>query len=187
MKKELPPKPFLFPMPAVLVGANVNGKPNYLTVAFCGIMNLEPPMVALGLGRSHYTNPGIVANQSFSVNVPSAAMAAAVDYCGIHSGHRVDKSQVFKTFYGKLATAPMAEEAPLNLECKLIQVVELKADNLFIGEIVSAFATDDVLTDGFPDPLKLDPLCFSVTDRKYYRMGAEVGQAWSMGKDYQPR
>ena len=76
MKKlEIGAKTFLYPMPTTLVGANVRGKPNYLTVAYCGIVNHTPPAISVALGKAHYTNIGIKENGSFSVNIPSEELA----------------------------------------------------------------------------------------------------------------
>ena len=73
-----------FPMPAVLVGANVNSKPNFLPVAFCGFMNINPPMLYVALNKAHYTNAGVKENKGFSVNVPSVEMMR---------GHRLLRSE----------------------------------------------------------------------------------------------
>ena len=71
-------------MPITLVGATVNGKPNYLTVAHVGIMNhAQPTYITVGLGKMHYTNAGIKENKTFSVNIPSEDMVVKTDYCGI--------------------------------------------------------------------------------------------------------
>ncbi len=183
-KKNLGSGHFLYPMPAVLVGANVGGKPNYMTAAFCGVVNLQPSTLCVSLNEAHYTVRGIRENKTFSVNVPSVSMARAVDYCGINSGHKVDKTQVFETFYGELGTAPMAGECPVCLECRLIHEVELSPDTAFFGEVVGAHAEEDCLVDGKPDMMKVAPLVYSVGDRSYYRMGERVGPAWQMGKDY---
>ena len=90
-KKKIGVRTFLYPMPTVLVGANVEGKPNYLTAAYCGIVNHQPPMVGMSLHKSHHTNLGIRENGTFSINLPSTAMVKITDYVGIVSGHDEDK------------------------------------------------------------------------------------------------
>jgi flavin reductase (DIM6/NTAB) family NADH-FMN oxidoreductase RutF len=183
MKREVPPASFLYPMPAALVGAMVDGRPNFCVIAFCGIVNLAPPTISVAMNQSHYTNRGIHANQAFSVNVPSAAMVEVVDWCGMYSGRREDKSQVFEVFYGKLGV-PLAQAAPVNLECRVIQHLDTKPDEVFIGEIVAVHVNDECFTDDTPDLSKIDPLVFSMSEKKYYRVGAEIGPAWSIGKNY---
>ncbi len=182
-KLEIGAKTFLYPMPTTLVGANVRGKPNYLTVAYCGIVNHTPPVISVALGKAHYTNIGIKENGSFSVNIPSEELANITDYCGLVSGHKVDKSNLFETFYGKLETAPMIRECPLNLECKLMQTLEFAVGEVFIGEIVAVYAEDRYLSGGLPDIKKINPIIFSMHDNNYWKVGEHLGRAWSIGKD----
>ena len=171
-----------YPMPCSLVGANVRGKPNYLTVAWFSMVNPDPPCLAVAMGKTHYTNSGIRENQSFSLNVPSAEMAEVTDYCGLVSGSKVDKSGLFETFYGKLETAPMIQECPVSFECKVIRTVELPKEELFIGEIVATYCDESCLTEGVPDLKKINPLVLLMPDRKYVALGQEVGSAWKIGK-----
>lgn len=78
-------------------------------------------------------------------------MVIITDYCELFSGNKVDKSQLFETFYGKLRTAPMIRECPINLECKLLQTLEFDMNKAFIGEIVEAYAEEQYLTNNIPD------------------------------------
>src|SRR5512137_264508 len=100
MKAKLGAKNCLYPLPTVLVGANVGGKPNYVTIAHVGIM--DPGSVSLGMNKAHYTNAGIKKNGTFSVNIPDESLVVKADYCGLVSGKKADKGALFKTFYGKL-------------------------------------------------------------------------------------
>ncbi|HPC47677.1 MAG TPA: flavin reductase, partial [Deltaproteobacteria bacterium] len=79
------PRTLLFPMPSVLVGADIGGKPNFMTVAWCGIASHQPPTVAVAIRKGRHTLKGIDANRCFSVNVPTSRMAKVVDFCGIYS------------------------------------------------------------------------------------------------------
>jgi len=188
-KVKLGARPYLYPMPIVLVGANVNGKPNFLTAAFVGIANYKPAMIAVGLGKHHYTNSGIKKNKTFSVNIPSQAMVKAVDFCGIYSGHKVDKSELFQTFSGKLKTAPMIAECPISMECKLIRSIPLGIDELFLAKIVEVYADKKCLTPpgrGEPDLRKIQPLLFTMPDNKYWKIGKFCGPAWKIGKGFKP-
>lgn len=181
-KIQLSTETISYPMPCVLVGANVGGKPNYLTVAWFSMVNIKPPYLMIALNKAHYTNAGLKENGTFSVNIPSLGMADATDYCGLVSGRNYDKAKMFETFYGKLKTAPMIKECPYNVECKVIQTVDLPADELFIGEIIAAYSDERYLKNGLPDLRKIAPFILSMTERKYLALGAEVGQAWEMGK-----
>jgi flavin reductase (DIM6/NTAB) family NADH-FMN oxidoreductase RutF len=186
-KSTLGSKTFLYPLPTVLVGANCRGKPNYLTVGYCGILNHDPAVISVALNKSHHTNLGIKQNRTFSVNIPSVKMIKAVDFCGIFSGERVDKSKVFKSFYGKLKTAPMVDECPVNLECRLLKTLEFSMDEVFIGQIVQAYCGKKYLTKGLPDIKKIDPILFSMHDYNYWSIGRYLGRAWSIGEKFKPK
>ena len=131
MKKKLGAVNALYPMPTVLVGANVAGKPNYVTIAHVGIVTLD--CIAISFHKTHYTNTGIKENSTFSVNIPSEDMVKEADYCGTVTGRKVDKSQLFENFYGTLRTAPMIARCPLNMACQLIDTVNVGAYDFFIG------------------------------------------------------
>ena len=103
------PQPLIYPMPMLLVGANIDGKPNFMAVAWCGIANGEPPMISMSIRHRRHTLIGIRQNMTFSANIPSTDLVKETDYCGIAAGSKVDKVEVckFKVFYGKLENAPL--------------------------------------------------------------------------------
>jgi flavin reductase (DIM6/NTAB) family NADH-FMN oxidoreductase RutF len=184
-KKPLGNKPSLYPMPVTIVGANVENKPNFMTIAFIGAVNSNPGMIAIGANRNHITNKGILANKTFSVNVPSQDMLEITDYVGIYSGTKVDKSGLFEVFYGKLLNAPMIKDCPLNLECKVLEILEKGGnDQIIIGEIIESYSEDKYLTDGNPDISKMKPALFSMWQNQYFAVGEYLGNAWSIGKNF---
>lgn len=180
MKISLGPVNSLYPMPTVLVGANVNGKPNYITIAHVGIMDLQS--VSLGMAKTHFTNAGIRENGTFSINFPSAEMVEITDYCGIVSGREVDKGRLFRHFYGELGSAPMIEECPVNMECRLIKTVDFPKHDIFIGEVVQTYCSEEFLMKGGIDLMKVQPILFSMQDRGYWKIGPRFSQAWYAGK-----
>lgn len=179
MKTELGVKNCLYPLPTTLVGALVNGKPNYVAVAHVGIMEFDS--VSLGLHKNHYTNIGIKANKTFSVNIPPVSLVKETDYCGIVSGRNHNKADLFKTFYGKLNTAPLIEQCPINMECQLIQTVDLPTHDIFIGKITNTYADEAVLTNGIVDFEKVQPILFVMNDQTYYGIGKKIAKAWNIG------
>ena len=181
MKVELGPKNCLYPMPTVLVGALVNGKPNYLAVAHVGIM--DPDAVSLGLNKVHYTNQGIRENKTFSVNIPSAKLVKETDFCGLVSGKQQNKAQLFKTFYGMLNSAPLIEECSINMECDLLQTIDFPHHDIFIGKVAATYCDSSVLTGGVVDLEKLQPILFAMNDRSYYSIGKKLAKAWSIGNE----
>jgi flavin reductase (DIM6/NTAB) family NADH-FMN oxidoreductase RutF len=181
-KIDLGPKIVSYPMPVVLVGANVNEKPNFLAIAWFMNAGYKPPKVAVALNKAHYTNWGIKANKTFSICIPSEDMMEATDYCGLVSGSKVDKSRVFEVFYGKLNTAPMITVCPVNLECKLDKVVDNGQHEMFIGDIVSTYTEEKYLTDETIDLPKTKP--FILAARAYYTLGEPKCKAFSVGKNF---
>ena len=180
---------YLFPRPVVLIGANVNGKPNFEPLAYVSSIEDEPPLISIASYETHFTNIGIKENETFSVNTPSEEIIEGTDYCGIVSGNEVDKSEVFEVFYGELKTAPMISKAPLNLECKVIKTLVIKdltgvekGHELFIGEVVNAYAEDEYLTEGAPDISKLNTFTYSM--KQYWKVGERVAKAWEIGEKY---
>jgi len=173
-------------MPTVIVGAEVKGKPNFITIAYCGIVQHNPPMIAITSGKAHYTNQGIKTKGCFSVNIPSTAMVAITDYCGLVSGKDIDKSMLFTTFVGKLKRAPMIQECSINLECSLTRTIDLGgANEVFIGEIVEVYADESILVNGLPDIRKIDPIIFSMHDNNYWQVGKHIGKAWDIGRRFE--
>ncbi len=171
-----------YPAPCSLLGTNVGGRVNFMTLAGYSVVSVKPPYIMAAVAKIHYSNQGIKDTGAFSINIPSTSMAEATDYCGMVSGRKFDKSNVFEVFYGEEGKAPMIVECPYNLECKLVQTVDLPADDLFIGEIVAAYTDNRYLTNGVPDMAKIDPFVLSMPDKTYVSLGSPVGRAWGMGK-----
>jgi flavin reductase (DIM6/NTAB) family NADH-FMN oxidoreductase RutF len=182
MKIDVGAKNCLYPMPTTLVGALVNGKPNYITIAHVGIMDLGS--VSLGMSKAHHTNIGIKSNGTFSVNIPSVKMVKETDHCGLVSGKTKDKSALFKTFYGKLKSAPMIEECTINMECELIKTVDFPSHDVFIGRIANTYCDEAVLTEGAVDFSKVKPILFVMNDRSYWQLGDKIAKAWDVGKNF---
>jgi flavin reductase (DIM6/NTAB) family NADH-FMN oxidoreductase RutF len=175
-----------YPMPVVLVGANVKGKANFLAVAWFMEAARSPPKVAVALNKAHYTNQGIKENGTFSVCMPSEDMVKATDYCGLVSGSKADKSRVFDVFYGKLKTAPMITDCPVNLECGLDKIIDNGSNEMFVGDIVSTYTEEEYVTREAVDISKTKPLILSLNERRYYALGEPKANAWNIGKNHKP-
>lgn len=187
MKKiTLGPQTLVCPMPAFLIGADVGEKPNFMTAAWCGIAASTPPMITVALQHHRYTLKGIRENGTFSVNVPSANLAKETDYCGMVSGTtKVDKAKEcgFNVFYGKLKSAPLLEQCPVNLECKVVHTLALGSHTLFVGQIEEVHISESCMSEGGPDLAKVDPLIFITGVKKaYFRIGEKVASAFEVGK-----
>lgn len=184
-KVAMGPRTLLYPTPAVLIGATVDGKPNFMTAAWCGVASSRPAMVAVALQPHRYTYKGIRQNMAFSVNIPSVDMVRETDYCGIISGSKSDKVDVckFKLFQGKVENCPLIEQCPVNLECKAAHILELGSHFLVIGRIEESYVSEGCLTDGKPDVAKISPLVYAVAPaHQYYALGEMVGKAFNVGE-----
>jgi len=180
-KVKLGAESLLFPMPAVLVGALVSESANFMTAAWCGIAASTPPALTVAIRRTRFTFKGIEERGAFSINVPPVGLAEKVDYCGIYSGRKVDKSGLFDVFYGEISGAPLIRECPVNLECRVAHILDLISHQLVIGEILESHVDKDCLTDGKPDAAKIDPLIYATGVQQYHRLGKAVGNAFSIG------
>jgi len=178
------PQTWMFPLPALLIGVMVDGKPNFMTAAWGSIANAEPPMVCVAIRRSRYTRKGIELGGGLTVNVPAASQAQEVDFCGIESGSKVDKVARcgFTATRCGATGAPMVEQCPVNLECKIDQIVELGTHSLVIASVLETYISEDCVTDDTLDVAKADPLVYLTgTARKYVHAGAPAGDAFSIG------
>ena len=184
-KVLIAPQPLICTTPTVLVGAMVDGKPNFMAVAWCGVANSIPPMVAVGIRPNRHTFKGIIKTREFSVNVPSTEQVKEVDYCGMVSGAKVDKVAVcgFKVFYGRLKDAPLIEQCPVNLACKVEHIIELGTHQLVIGRVEETHVTDTCLNDGRPDFKQIMPFVYAAgVPAEYYAFGESIGRAFSVGR-----
>lgn len=175
--------PYLLPKPVAIVGALVDNKPNFLTIADISTTGYQVPRFVVSSGKGHYTNKGIIENESFSVNIPSQNMVAKADYVGIKSGINTDKSEVFDVFFGEeLKSAPMIKEAPIVHACKLVKTVDFGDTHyLFIGEIIETYVNEDILTKKIPDIKKVNPFAYH-NDGFYWKMGEKLAQAYKVGR-----
>lgn len=184
-KKKIFSKIPVYPMSVIIVGADVENKPNFLTVVWFSMVNFEPPTIAAVLNKGHYTNKGIRENKTFSINVPSTELLAVTDYCSVVSGFDHDKSKLFDISYGELKNAPMIQECPLTAECRVVQTMQFATHELFIGEIVATYAEDNILTREHPDIKKIKPILYSMYDNYYWELGKKLAHAMHVGKRFE--
>ena len=183
MKKTLDGINVLYPTPATIVGAIVDDKPNFITIAHIGIVNhAKPYLISLSMAKPHYSNIGIKENKAFSVNIPSENLVVETDYVGLVSGKKTDKADVFEIFYGSLEQAPMITACPINMECRLYDTYDTPTHDLFIGEIVETYADESVLKDGKVDLASVRPLLFDMSSIQYWSIGNPLAKCWNVGK-----
>jgi len=185
-KVKLGPSTMAYPLPAFLVGSNVEGKANFMTVAWGGIAADSPPMLSVAIKPFRYTMKGINENRVFSVNIPSEGQVYETDLCGIVSGSKYDKAAIcgFDVFYGKLCQAPMIEQCPVNFECKLEHTLNLGSHLLIVGSIKETFASESCIRNGKLDVNKIRPLIYSSgVNREYIGFGEAIAPAFKAGRN----
>ena len=178
--------PIVYPVPIILAGALVNDKPNFETLGDVGIMGIDPAIVYISSGQSHYTNQGILDHGTYSINFPSSKLLEKTDYCGIVSGRDVDKSKLFNVFFGELRTAPLIDECPVNLECKVIKEFSIKHRQIFVGEVIQTYINEEYVMSiegkhKIADMRKLDPIIYAL-DNQYYQIGKSIGIGYREGR-----
>lgn len=174
MKIQKKPWTALFPCPVVLVTClDDGGNPNIITLAWVGTICSEPPIISIGIRPTRYSYELIKNSKEFVVNIPSTKILRESDYCGITSGKNIEKfseTKLTQQQAEKIKT-PLIRECPVNLECKLKDVIPLGAHDLFLGEIVQVHIDEEVLDEkGNIDFKKADPFVFN------------QGEYWSIDK-----
>ncbi len=175
---------FGLPWAQTILGTHLHGKPNFMALAWLTRVNFNPAMLGICVNRNHASHEAIVDTGEFSVNLPTVKMMEKTDYAGLASGKHADKSGLFEVFYGKLKSAPMINECPLTIECRLSQAVDLPTNTFFIGEIITIYAEDNVLSEGMPDMKKIEPFLLTMPDNSYWTIGEKIGKAWDAGKKF---
>ena len=173
-KKDLGSLLALYPKPLTVVGAMVNDKPNWLIVGHTGIIGHNRVLVSMS--KSHYTNQGIISSHKLSINLVSREMLPQADYVGSVSGAKVDKSAVFAYHLGE-GGSPVIDQAPLTMECEVMDTYESEGFNNFICKILHTYADEKVLDgEGKLDYTKLKPVLFEFPTYSYIATGEIIGK-----------
>ena len=164
----------LSPLPIVLVGANVNNRPNYMVIGYIAPFDFGR-YIFFSLYKKRHTRIGIHENKTFSVNIPSLDVLKEVEICGSKSGRDIDKSSLFDNFYGKLKTAPMIKQCPINIECELTDFLDYEQNDGIVGKVIQSYINSDCLTEEKLDMRKVNPIIWATGgDFNYYRLGERI-------------
>lgn len=180
-KKNIGNKLALYPTPLTVVGAEVNGKVNWLLVAHTGIIGHDRILVSMS--NKHYTNQGIIKSKKLSVNLVDRKMLDKADYVGSVSGATTDKSHVFRYHWGENGT-PVIDESPLTMECDVVDVYKSERFDNFICSIANTYADPGVLDgNGTLDYTKLNPVLFEFPTYSYLASGEIIGKCLKLDKE----
>lgn len=183
MRKNFGAKPWLYPMPVLILGSYAeDGTPNAMNAAWGGIS--EENEISICVSDDHKTTANILARGAFTVSVADVANVVAADYVGIVSGNDVPDKLARAGWHAERSSfvdAPLFTELPMALECRLIGY-DATACRL-VGEIVNVSADERILTDnGKIDLAKFRPITYDPVGHRYFALGEAVGKAFSDGK-----
>jgi len=183
MKKSIGAQTILYPHPVLIVATyKEDGSPNIAAVSWGGICCSRPPCVAISLRAATQTHGNILARRAFTVGIPSVDQWREADYSGTVSGRDTEKfaDTGLTAIRSDLVDAPLVDEFPMSLECRVKEIHEIGLHTQFVGEILDLKADPEVLGEnGFPDIEKVRPICYATGNRRYYAIGASLGEAFS--------
>ncbi len=182
MRKNFGAKPYTYPQPVFIIATyNVDGVANAMNAAWGGIS--ESTQITMCLDENHKTVENILSRGAFTVSMADAAHVVECDYVGIVSANDVpDKLERagFHTTRSEFVDAPIIDELPMALECKLVSYSE--TDCRLVGEIINVSADEKVLDEnGRIDPAKFEPITFDPVNNAYLKLGEKVGDAFRDG------
>lgn len=179
-KKNLGSLLALYPKPMTVVGAEVDGKVNWLVVGHTGIIGHD--RIVVSMSKSHYTNQGIRKSKKLSINLVSREMLPKADYVGSVSGASVDKSEVFDYHWGENGT-PVIDASPLTMECDVVDICETGGFDNFICAVANTYAAPDVLdSNGKLDYTRLKPVLFEFPTYSYLATGEVIDKCLNLDK-----
>ena len=184
MLKDLGVKPFIFPMPVLMIATyDKSGKVDVMNMAWGGICDEDK--VALNITETHKTALNIKERMAFTLSVADIPHIKEADYFGIASGNdtpdKFERSEL-TAIKSERVDAPVIKEFPITLECKVIELQHPEGGFRVLGKIVNVLADEKVLNEkGKPDPKKLNAFVFDQMQNGYYAIGEKVGQAWQSG------
>lgn len=187
-KRSLGARTLAPPAPVWIIAAyDTAGRPNMMTASWVGICSSRPPSVAVSLREATYTFGCIMAAGAFTVNIPSADLAAVAAYAGTVSGRDADKFAATRTtpVASDLVNAPYVAECQLVLECRVVHTLDLGLHTMFIGEIVDVKADEAVLNEnGVPDPELLNPFVYWVGSGGFYSLGDQLDSVRELARQF---
>lgn len=177
-KQAWKPGNLLYPAPAVMVSCGREGaKPNIITIAWCGTICSDPPMLSISIRPERYSYGIIRETNEFVVNLNTEKLAYATDFCGVKSGRDTDKfhQMGLTPFPSKHIKAPGIAESPVNIECRVLQVIPLGSHDMFLAEVVGVSVEDSYLDEGGKFHLN-DTGIVAYSHGEYWTLGEQIGK-----------
>lgn len=172
------PGNMLYPVPAVMVSCQQGEeKPNIITVAWASTSCSSPAMISISIRPERYSYHIIKESGEFVVNLVTEELVYASDYCGVRSGRDIDKFQQMKLtpLKSRTVNAPGISESPVNIECKVVQVIPLGSHDLFLGEVTGVTIDDKYMDENGKFHLS-DAGLAVYSHGEYYGLGEKLGK-----------
>ena len=155
----------LYPLPVVMVSvADRDGRPNIITVAWAGTICTNPPMVSISVRPERYSYPILKETGEFVLNLTTRELAFATDYCGVKSGRDVDKFKELglTPLKAEHVGAPLIAESPVNIECRVREMLPLGSHHMFLADVVAVHADEKYMDEKHKFHLeKAEPIVYS--------------------------
>ncbi len=177
-KQYFKPGNMLYPVPAVMVSVAREGeKPNIITVAWAGTINSDPAMVSISVRKQRYSYEIIKETKEFVINLVTEDLVFATDYCGVKSGRDVDKFKEMKltAIESRYVKAPSIAESPVNIECKVKEIISLGSHDVFLAEVVNVTVDDKYMEENGRFNLNSSKLV-AYSHGEYYGLGRKLGK-----------
>lgn len=179
MSKQIwKPGNMLYPVPAVMVTvSDGQGNDNIITIAWAGTINSDPAMVSISVRKSRYSYELLMKNKEFVINLVTKDLTFAMDYCGVKSGRDMDKFAAMKLTKGKASTVnvPTIEESPVNIECKVKDIIELGTHDMFLAEVTAVQADEKYMDEKGKFDLNASNLV-AYSHGQYFTLGENIGK-----------
>ena len=176
-KQSWKPGNMLYPVPAALISSRDNeGNDNVLTVAWTGTICSDPAMVSISVRKERHSYKMIKESGVFVINLTTKKLVRATDYCGVRSGKDEDKFAAANLTKGEAEkiNAPIIMESPVNIECRVKQVLELGSHDMFIAEVVNVQVSEEYIDEKGAFHLE-DTELIAYSHGEYYNLGTKLG------------
>jgi len=166
----------LAPVPCVMVSCGSLEKPNIVTVAWTGIISSQPPKTYISLRESRYSYGIISERGEFVINLTTDALARTADFCGVRSGRDIDKFALCKltAVPSSEVSAPMIDESPVSIECRVTEVIKLGSHDMFLADIVAVNVAENLITPDNRLALEKAGL-IAYSHGEYFTLGKKIG------------
>lgn len=144
------PGTYVYPLPAIMVSCGDSPETyNIITAAWTGTINSDPPMAYVSIRKSRHSHGIISDTREFVINLTTEELTYAMDWCGVNSGKKADKFKEmnFTPLMGQFVKCPMIGEAPISIECRVSQILELGSHDMFIADVVAVHADENLIKE----------------------------------------